>query len=202
MKNIKVEQTVKTERVYWNQMFKTSAVALLVVSALILCSCGPSAKNSEIVRAMPPPNFDSTELLNIPNEDLMQRTQHIETVHAEGLLQDGLALESSKPLKKCRIKDRFDRKAVFAYQMDEGRLSLDVDGLNMGSTNIERVYLQYKISLQPEFEKKDHCKYASAYQGLIGSAYNELVLREEDTVWEELSDIQAEVGHHITAFMP
>ncbi|MGB1077642.1 MAG: hypothetical protein ACPG05_04980 [Bdellovibrionales bacterium] len=179
-------------------MLKT--VVLLSFVGMV-SACGAPKKHASIVEALPPPNFDSADLSNAPDPLVMERMQAYKVTES-GLPEEGNALEVSKVLKKCRLKDRFDRKSVFAYHWSPGeKLSLDVDGLNMGSQKIDRVYLQYKVSLQPELEKRDHCKYASSYQGIVGSAYNEFVLREDDTVWQELDYLQAEVGNTISALV-
>ncbi len=155
------------------------------------CTSAPKREN----QASPPPQFESIELSMIENSTLGGAGSAQQT-------SDSLSLTTSKVLKKCRMKDRFDRKSLWAYEwVDGARLGLDVDGLNLSNTKINKVRFEYKISLQPELKKKDHCKYASPYQGILGSGYNELVLREDDTIWEEIDGIQAEISHHIATFI-
>lgn len=91
---------------------------------------------------------------------------------------------------KCSIKDRFDRKAVLAYEWNRSRLSFDVDGL--GDSDDAGMRLEYKIRLQPEKTKKQKCRYQARWQGLIGSGYNELVVRQDDTVWQALREKRSE----------
>jgi|GEM_PF-1827532 len=81
----------------------------------------------------------------------------------------------------CNIKDRFDRKAVLAYEWGRhtrSRLGLDVDGVGFGS-DFEGVKLQYTLRLQSEKPRKMACRYKSEWQGMIGSGYNEMFLRPE-----------------------
>lgn len=93
--------------------------------------------------------------------------------------------DNSEPEKRCRIKDRFDREALIAYEWDRSRFALDVDGIGGGSDG-SGARIEYKIRLQPEKTDKQKCRYSSKWQGLLGSGYNELVLRKEDTVMQEI----------------
>jgi len=90
---------------------------------------------------------------------------------------------------KCRIKDRFDGKALLAYEWDRKRLSMDVEGGGM--------LLAYKMRLQPEKTFKQKCRYGSQWQGIIGSGYNELVLRQKNTVWTEVKTIKNKATRHL-----
>ncbi|MGH1456995.1 MAG: hypothetical protein ACRBDI_09460 [Alphaproteobacteria bacterium] len=87
---------------------------------------------------------------------------------------------------KCRLKDRFDRKAVIAYEWDRSRLSMDVDGINMSGDGEYGARLEYKLRFQPEKRPKELCRYASSWQGMIGSGYNEFFVREDGRVLEEI----------------
>ncbi len=100
----------------------------------------------------------------------------------------------------CRVQDRFDRKALLAYEWDRSRFSLDVDGLSMGGADIDMVRLEYKIRLQPEKTKKQKCRYPSRWQGLIGSGYSELMVREDDTVFEEFKALRKKANPYIDRF--
>lgn len=107
------------------------------------------------------------------------------------------ALSSSEPEKKCRINDRFDRKALVAYHWDRNRLALDVDGINLGGSGNKGVRLEYRLRLQPGKTRKEKCLYESNWQGLIGSGYHELFVRENDTVWQELRRMRRDVMHRL-----
>lgn len=97
---------------------------------------------------------------------------------------------------KCSISKRFDRKAVMAYEWNRNRLSFDLDGVGGGGDQGVRV--EYKIRLQPEKTKAQKCRYNSKWQGLIGSGYNELILRKDDTVWEEIKEIRSEAIKYVS----
>ena len=95
----------------------------------------------------------------------------------------------------CSLKDRFDRKETFAYEFAGGQsrlgLDIDIDGLSLGNPapEFEGVKLQFRYKFQkPGRREKRHCRYESGFQGLVGSAYNELMLREDYTIWREMDD--------------
>lgn len=102
--------------------------------------------------------------------------------------------------KECRLKDRFDRKAVLAYEWDRSRVSLDVNGLGFGwdgFSDVEEIKLEYRLRLQPEKPPREKCRYASHWQGIVGSGYNEFFVREENTVWEDLKKVKEKAGQYI-----
>jgi hypothetical protein len=105
----------------------------------------------------------------------------------------GLSEGEAKQLG-CKIRDRFDRGATFAYNFDnqQTRLSfhLGLNGPSLGApTQMEfkSVFVRYthKFSKPPE-GKREKCRFQSNVQGLIGSAYNELFVRNNYTVWQEI----------------
>ena len=100
-------------------------------------------------------------------------------------------------LKLCGFKDRFDRKAILAYEWERSRLALDVDGLSFGGSDDQAIKIQYTLRLQPEKSKEQRCRFNSPWQGLIGSGYNELFVREQDTVYEELREMRAKLKNYI-----
>lgn len=87
---------------------------------------------------------------------------------------------------KCRLKDRFDRKALLAYEWDRSRLSMDVDGVNLSGGDDFGMRIGYRLRLQPEKPSKELCRYSSSWQGLIGSGYNEFFMKEDSSVWHEV----------------
>lgn len=107
------------------------------------------------------------------------------------------ARDAVSSLDKCRMKDRFDRKAVLAYEWGRSRLALDVGGVNLNGGSDKDFRLEYKIKLQPEKTRKQRCRYSSSWQGLIGSGYNELFLRQENTVWGEVKEVKTAVTQYI-----
>lgn len=98
---------------------------------------------------------------------------------------------------KCRIQDRFDRKAVLAYEWGYERLGLDVDGIGLDSSSESGVRIEYTMNLQRKKNNKQKCRYSSKWQGLIGSGYNEMFVRQDDTVWEDIKDMRKDVSDYV-----
>ncbi len=78
----------------------------------------------------------------------------------------------------CSLKDRLDRQYLLAYEWGRSKLSLDIDGVNLKNSGDKAFRIEYKIRLQPEKTKKQLCRYPSNWQGLIGSSYNEFIIKE------------------------
>ena len=97
----------------------------------------------------------------------------------------------------CHIKDRFDRRAVLAYQWGRNRIGFDVDGIGFDSMDVEEVKMTYRLKLQPHISKRDKCRYQSSWQGMIGSGYNEFYKRENDTVMDRFSALRKEIKKRI-----
>ncbi len=116
-----------------------------------------------------------------------------------------LANNDSKKTKRksCNIMDRFDRKMLLAFEKDNGniRYGFDIDGISYKSTKIKNVMFTYRKKLNPSKTKKTSCKFNSGLQGLIGSAYNEIFLRKDDTVWNDIKDIKKEIQQNINLLM-
>ncbi len=108
-----------------------------------------------------------------------------------------LSPDSKKANNKCRIKDRFDRKAVLAYEWGYKRIALDIDGVNLNGSSNKGIKLEYKMNLQRKKNKMQKCRYKSKWQGLLGSGYNEVFVREKDTMWEELGNIKNKVKNYM-----
>lgn len=103
-----------------------------------------------------------------------------------GYERERVALSAGAAEHDCSISDRFDRGEVLAYEWDRSRLGLNVDGINMDGDGEQAVKVSYTMRLQPEKSPEQRCRYPSAWQGMAGSAYNELVKREDNTVWDQL----------------
>lgn len=93
----------------------------------------------------------------------------------------------------CSLGDRFDRTNALAYDFGGGqsRMGLSLRGVGLKTLTdfeMESVTLQFRYRLQPIPGRKEKCRYRSGWQGLGGSAYNELFRRENDTVWRALGD--------------
>lgn len=110
-----------------------------------------------------------------------------------GYERENVALSPGALAYNCEMKDRFDRKEVLAYEWDRSRLGLDLDGINTDGDGGRAVRVNYTLRLQPEKTSEQRCRYPSAWQGMAGSAYNELMLRESDTVWQHLRQIRKTV---------
>lgn len=109
--------------------------------------------------------------------------------------QERLSLVKQSEQKECRLKDRFDRKVLLAYEWNRSRVALNIQGLNVGWSGVsgfEGAKLEYKLRIQPEKTHREKCRYTSHWQGLIGSGYNEMFLREDQTVWQELKKVKEE----------
>ncbi len=100
------------------------------------------------------------------------------------------ALRAEQTSKKCSIKDRIDRDDLIAYQWGRSRLGVDVDGINMSSTELESIKFQYTLRLQAHKTRKEKCRYESGWQGMIGSGYNEMFIRQDDTIWDQIDKIK------------
>ncbi len=111
------------------------------------------------------------------------------------LENQALALSADPPVPEgCRIKDRFDRSALWSMASKDGqkKLALDVD---TSGTKIEGAMLRYSFKFQPgkNAKNKEHCLYPSQVQGLAPSAYRELVKRKSNTVWQHLKGLKADI---------
>ncbi len=111
-------------------------------------------------------------------------------------IKTALINSGNKKTKKCRIKDRFDRKAVLAYEWGYKRIALDVDGINLGGGS-KGIKLEYKMNLQRKKNRAQKCRYKSNWQGLIGSGYHEFFVKENDTIWGELRSIKNKVTSYM-----
>ncbi len=106
---------------------------------------------------------------------------------------EALAYDDSAPPSHCRLKDRFDRKELIAYHFADGKtrlgLKVDMDGFglsDMGGFDMQGALVNFRYRFQAIKKPREKCLYQSSWQGLLGSGYNELVEREDYTVYEEL----------------
>lgn len=105
----------------------------------------------------------------------------------------GLSEDQSKALG-CSIGDRFDRGATLAYNFDDNQtrvaLNLSVAGPKLSDPSrfeLNSVVLRYTHAFsKPPPNKREKCRFRSSFQGLVGSAYNELFIRNSFTVWKEI----------------
>lgn len=107
----------------------------------------------------------------------------------------GLGRNDSKMLG-CDLGTRFDNSAAFAYQLDDRQsrvsLHLSMDGpsfSNPGNLEFNSVMIRFTHKFQkPPKSRQDNCLFPSKVQGLLGSAYNELFIRNNYTILDELKD--------------
>ena len=145
---------------------------------------------------------------NLEFEDSSKQFNSIEP--AAGYVQNDSQLirasyKGNTPKKNCRLKDRFDRGELIAYNFADGQsrvgLKVSSKGFKLkdaGNFEIQKVGLRFRYRFQDIKKKRERCLYESAWQGLMGSGYNELYRRENDTVYQELDqefdDIAEKMG--------
>ncbi len=144
---------------------------LLCFSIITLSGCATTEYTSPI--APSPPSISMSQKL-VKNENILIKTP----------INTSLTLKS-----KCNIKDRFDRKSVLAYEWGRSKLSLDLDGINLKNSSTKAILIQYKLRIQPEKTEKQRCRFPSNWQGLIGSSYNELFIRKDQKIWDEITNM-------------
>lgn len=176
---------------------------LLAAIALAMAGCAHSDE-SQAALAPPPPTFDVSAAHEtfepqqlraftgqpIPFPSHIKLSEGVTPVEDSYYAGTKASLKTEQSSKKCSVKDRIDRDDLIAYQWGRNRLGLDVDGINMRSTELEGFKLQYTLRLQPHKTRKEKCRYESGWQGMIGSGYNEMFLRQEDTIWMQLDKIK------------
>lgn len=182
---------------------------ILSVSLLTLSGCVTSEKSVALAPNPPEHRFLQPETsASLDPSQIYDNSLETPVVHAAADAATSLtyappeavavSLSPEKIGGGCSIQDRFDRKALIAYEWDRSRLSMDVDGI--GGGKLDEVRLEYKIRLQPEKPKKLKCRYPSKWQGLVGSGYNELVERKDDTVFEEVRELKKKANPYLERF--
>lgn len=170
-------------------------LCLLAGTAVLgACSSGVSAGSSTKLTLAPPPGPATTiRAYDYTQPGSVLAAQPLATPAA---FSAALALKQKRVAGDCSVKDRFDRKYVVAYQWGragESRIALDVDGIGFDGGELEGVKLEYKLRLQPIAGRKDHCRVASNWQGILGTGYHELFMREDDSVWDRLEKLGDDV---------
>lgn len=175
---------------------------VFILSLLTLSGCVTSSNPAPLAPVPPIANHNSIEDQDAPlyaahyfapQQDYMKLDQAVEAIREQPLdAEEVLALKGESDSKSgCRLKDRFDRKALIAYEWSRNRMALDVDGI-VGGSGDSGMRLEYKVRLQPEKTKKQKCRYNARWQGLLGSGYNEFIVRKDDTVWTEIRQKRSE----------
>lgn len=179
---------------------------LLILSSFIFALSGcitthnqpPTAKAPPVE---PTPLSQKTSLQHNTYDASVHVPTHMVSQNRTPILQDiSPTVAFKRPQKtstahRCGIKDRFDRKALLAYEWNRSRFSVDTEGLGLGGMDGFR--LEYKIRLQPEKPTKRKCRTPSQWQGIIGTGYHEFVTRENDTVFDEMRVLNKQIANHI-----
>ncbi|GJL85166.1 MAG: hypothetical protein DHS20C02_09410 [Micavibrio sp.] len=175
---------------------------IIFMSLVAITLVGCSSSTTTALLAPAPPKFDP----NAPREAITELTVEPAIGAGQGLgaPQRGsvepipeavaVAFEQEVRPKSCRIQDRFDRKALVAYEWGgRSRLGLDIDGISYDSYDVEQVKLEYRLRFDTYRTKKERCRYKSNWQGMVGTGYNELFVREDDTLWQEIDVLENDV---------
>ena len=96
----------------------------------------------------------------------------------------------------CSFAGRFDNRSALAYNFDDNRsqigFNMSVNDHGSGMVNVSRAVVVFRYRFDhvksPPREEKEKCRYASHWQGLVGSGYNELFLRDHNTLLGEVRD--------------
>lgn len=163
-----------------------------IVCVLLLSACSSGREDARVSLAPPPPAFALSDSI----ADRAPATMTLKTTTAAILAENQvLALSSDPPVPAgCRLKDRFDRSALWSMASSDGRKKLAL--ASEGSVlSLKGAMLRYTYKLQPgkSAKSKEHCLYPSQVQGLLPSTYRELVKRKSDTVWTRLKGLKADV---------
>lgn len=118
------------------------------------------------------------------------------------------SLNEDSATEHCRLKDRFDRKELIAYNFADGQsrlgLKMGVDGFSLsdaGNFSFEEIELRFRYRLQKYKKKHERCLYNSSWQGLVGSGYNEFYGREEKIIYRELDEELDEINERLGRFL-
>lgn len=79
--------------------------------------------------------------------------------------------------KNCAALERFDHQALLAYQWGRNRVGLNFNQVEERFAEADEVKMTYRIKLQKTKGRAENCLSDSAWQGIIGSGYNEFYLR-------------------------
>lgn len=174
---------------------------IMVMSLMAALVAGCSSDITTASLAPPPPEFDAEaageQITKLSIEPVIGAGQGLGTHGVSGDPAPeavSVALQVEARPKGCRVQDRFDKKALLAYEWGgRSRLGLDVDGLSYDSYDVEQVKVEYRLRFQQYKTAKERCRYGSSWQGMLGSGYNELFVRENDTIWQELNVLENDV---------
>jgi hypothetical protein len=164
--------------------------------ALALSGCmGSGSRYSDV----PPPDYWYNGSSTDSHEHVAMSDQYSAATptHDEGGRSYTYGAPSFTPADYdgCKITDRFDNRSTIAYNFDDRHqlafnMAINDDGGSMGVSRAVVVF-HYKFDA-PKPSRSDarraKCRYDSHWQGLVGSTYNELFLRDHNSVWTQMKD--------------
>ena len=180
--------------------------AMFLLSILILlsgCSNNIGAFNTQ--QRVEPPIYSSSDDYNpeeIDDYPITEHSNNYKNIDIETVLANNQKTKSVSR-KNCNIMDRFDRKLLLSYEQDGGntKYGFDVDGILSTNSKKRNIMFSYKKKLNPSTIKKKPCRFNSNIQGLLGSVYNEVFLRQDDTVWSDIKEIRHEIEQNLDMLM-
>jgi len=185
------------------KQIKTLAGRFCVLAITLFMVSGCATDSRRYALAPPPPAFnpanaalamtrpaDLNDITPASMEGFTAAPIADSTTLSDAEISAAMAARRKAFVSECSIGDRFDRDLTLAYNFSDGqtRLGLDIDGLSYDSLNIEAVKLEFRYRFSAGKAKKEKCRYESGFQGLVGSAYNEFVRREHNTIWNDIED--------------
>jgi hypothetical protein len=189
------------------QVIRWAIFSCATASLLLLSACSGTSQNHNLALAPAPPVFDPYAV----EEPLDMATIRPAGGFVTADFNPGIdrtsvnSLRAERQQAGCSTRERFDRKHLIAYQWgrtQENRVGLEIDGLGIDSMDVEAIKLEYTLRLQPHKTKKERCLSASNWQGMLGSAYNELYMREgNDTVWRDLREFRDDVESRVDTLL-
>lgn len=165
-----------------------------------LCACADAAFEQKRNVAVAPffflnnePQKNAGELLLEDEQEVFRPMQDLDLSEQRDERDVALGISPEAPVPAgCKTKDRFDRDGALAYNFDDKKsriaLHIDLGDTGFGGFEVDKVLVKFSHKFQAIPHRKDKCRFKSNWQGLIPSAYHELYVRENDTVWDELRD--------------
>jgi len=184
------------------------AMFLLSLS-ILLSGCSNNIGVFNAKQRVEPPiysSFKNIDLEEIDNYSIAKYDAKHSDVYKNLDIETVLAnneRSKSNNRRNCRITDRFDRKLLLSYEQDGGntKYGFDIDGLLSTSGKKRNIVFSYKKKLNASAIKKKPCRFNSNLQGLLGSVYNEVFLRKNDTVWGDIKDLRNEIEQNINMLL-
>lgn len=185
--------TTQTPALSWDDFWRYYALPLAITACFGLSGCGASDRD---LNFEPPPE----DSWNLSDTDFESMSGGTALSGKTEMLLPGTpnSYEQPKPLttlamQGCSIKDRFDRKSTLAYnfsdQQSQLAFNLNARGPSLGDPTrfeVKGVEMRFTYQMQKYKKPVERCRFASPFQGWLGSAFNELALRENDTIMHEL----------------